>query len=104
MLILDRLGCYSIYNKDALITYSSEEKYRITSYNVCYTKLLREARQQLKTVAEALLGYGLADDTLYIANSGRYEYKNKGIDVFMDALKDVITSYSIHYTKLYELA
>ncbi len=45
------------------------------------------ARAKLKTVAEALLGYPLADKTMFIANSGRYEYRNKGIDVFMDALK-----------------
>jgi glycogen phosphorylase/synthase len=45
------------------------------------------ARKKLKEVAEALLGYSLSDNAQFIANSGRYEYKNKGIDVFMDALK-----------------
>jgi glycogen phosphorylase/synthase len=45
------------------------------------------ARKKLKDVAEALLGYKLSEKALFIANSGRYEYKNKGIDVFMDALK-----------------
>ena len=45
------------------------------------------ARNKLKDVAEALLGYELSPDAMFIANSGRYEYKNKGIDVFMDALQ-----------------
>ncbi len=47
------------------------------------------ARDKLKDVTEALLGYKLKEDTLFIANSGRYEYRNKGIDVFMDALKQL---------------
>jgi len=45
------------------------------------------AKTKLRDVAEALLGYKLKDDTLFIANSGRYEFRNKGIDVFLDALK-----------------
>ena len=52
-----------------------------------FDKKRQIARNKLKDVAEALLGYELPNDTLFIANSGRYEYKNKGIDVFMDALK-----------------
>ncbi|MBN2165689.1 MAG: alpha-glucan family phosphorylase [Marinilabiliaceae bacterium] len=52
-----------------------------------FEKKRSTARNKLKTVTEALLGYSLSDDTIFIANSGRYEYKNKGIDVFMDALK-----------------
>ncbi len=47
------------------------------------------ARDKLKIVSEALLGYELKEDTLFIANSGRYEFRNKGIDLFMDALKQV---------------
>ena len=38
-------------------------------------------------VSELLLGTSLPKDTLFIATSGRYEFKNKGIDVFLDALK-----------------
>jgi phosphorylase/glycogen(starch) synthase len=47
------------------------------------------ARQKLIEVAEALLGYKLTDDVMLIANSGRYEFKNKGIDLFVDALGQV---------------
>ncbi len=55
----------------------------------------KAAREKLRTVAEALLGYELGKDALFVANSGRYEYKNKGIDVFMDALQDLNESNSI---------
>ena len=47
----------------------------------------KNARAQLKKVTEALLGYELSEDALFVANSGRYEYRNKGIDVFLDGLK-----------------
>ncbi len=47
------------------------------------------ARKKLKKVTEALLGYSIAEDALFVANSGRYEYRNKGIDVFLDGLKNL---------------
>ncbi len=46
-----------------------------------------QARLKLKQVSEALLGYQLSEDAMFVCNSGRYEYKNKGIDVFLDGLK-----------------
>ncbi len=45
-----------------------------------------EARNKLLTVARALAGVDLPDDTLLLAKSGRYEFRNKGIDVFIDAI------------------
>jgi phosphorylase/glycogen(starch) synthase len=47
------------------------------------------ARAKLKRVAEAVLGYQLADDTVFIAISGRYEFRNKGVDIFIDSLGDL---------------
>lgn len=44
------------------------------------------ARKRLLEVANALLGTRLGNDTLIISTSGRYEFRNKGIDVFIDAL------------------
>ncbi len=46
----------------------------------------KQARKKLLEVANALTGKQYADDTLVIATSGRYEWKNKGIDVFLDAM------------------
>jgi len=47
------------------------------------------ARAKLKRVAEAVLGYQLANDTVFIAISGRYEFRNKGVDIFIDSLGDL---------------
>lgn len=46
----------------------------------------KKARQAMIEVANQLLGYNVHKDALIVATSGRYEYKNKGIDVFIDAM------------------
>lgn len=48
-----------------------------------------KAKKCLINVAENLLGYKLSKNPLFIGISGRYEFKNKGIDVFIEALKRV---------------
>lgn len=52
-----------------------------------FTAKRKDARKTLRHVAETLLGYELADDALFISTAGRYEYKNKGIDTFIESLK-----------------
>lgn len=52
-----------------------------------YTTKRTEARKLLTKVAETLMGYELEKDAIYVATAGRYEYKNKGIDTFLEALK-----------------
>ncbi|MCD6113007.1 MAG: alpha-glucan family phosphorylase [Bacteroidales bacterium] len=44
------------------------------------------AKNKLFEVAEALFNQKIAKESLLVINSGRYEFKNKGIDVFIDAL------------------
>ncbi len=44
------------------------------------------ARRKLVEVAGAMSGHPASDNDLYIGIGGRYEFKNKGIDVFIDAL------------------
>ena len=46
----------------------------------------KKARKTLLQVAERVIGYELPEDTLIVSTSGRYEYKNKGIDLFVEAL------------------
>ncbi len=43
-------------------------------------------RKKLLQVTQAILNRPVADDALLIGISGRYEFKNKGIDVFIEAL------------------
>ena len=44
------------------------------------------ARKKLLHIASVLVGYEAPDDAVLIATSGRYEFKNKGIDMYVDAL------------------
>ena len=57
-----------------------------------YTKKRAEARKALINMAEKLLGYTIDPDVLLVSTSGRYEYRNKGIDVFIVAMNRVRTS------------
>ncbi len=43
-------------------------------------------REKILNVFSSLTNQELAKDSLLILNSGRYEFKNKGIDLFIDAL------------------
>ena len=47
--------------------------------------------KRLCDIVEALTG-ATAKNAFLIATSGRYEYKNKGIDLFIDAVKRVSKS------------
>ncbi|WP_278626076.1 glycosyltransferase [Parabacteroides gordonii] len=57
-----------------------------------YTKKRAEARQTLINVAEKLLGCSISPEALLVSTSGRYEYRNKGIDVFIEAMNRVRNS------------
>ena len=55
-----------------------------------FAKKRKAARRCLLDVANALLGEQLDDDTLIISTSGRYEFRNKGIDVFVEAMNRLL--------------
>lgn len=51
-----------------------------------FARKRREARRKLREVAGALLGTEFDDDVMIISTSGRYEFRNKGIDLYMEAM------------------
>ena len=55
-----------------------------------FTTKRKEARKRMLQVANALLGEHLDDDTLIVSTSGRYEFRNKGIDVFVEAMNRLL--------------
>lgn len=57
-----------------------------------YDKKRTAARRDLLNVAEKLLGCPISPDAFLVSTSGRYEYRNKGIDVFIEAMNRVRTS------------
>lgn len=46
----------------------------------------KKSREIMLNLANKLLGVTMPDDTLIVGTSGRYEFKNKGIDVYLEAL------------------
>jgi len=55
-----------------------------------FVRKRKEARKCLLSVANALMGTDLDDETLIISTSGRYEFRNKGIDVYIEAMNRLL--------------
>lgn len=51
-----------------------------------FTRKRRTARQRMLAIANALTGDRFDDNTLIVSTSGRYEFRNKGLDIFIDAM------------------
>ena len=51
-----------------------------------YAKKRNAARKALQNVTEKLTGAKLSEDVVFVGTCGRCEYKNKGIDLFIDSL------------------
>ncbi|MGN6567943.1 MAG: alpha-glucan family phosphorylase, partial [Flavipsychrobacter sp.] len=54
-----------------------------------FDKQRMAARQKIFKVVAALFNQQYPEDSLLIIKSGRYEFKNKGIDIFIDALAEL---------------
>ena len=55
-----------------------------------FTQKRKAARKRLLDVANALLGTQLDDNTLIVSTSGRYEFRNKGVDVYIEAMNRLL--------------
>jgi phosphorylase/glycogen(starch) synthase len=54
-----------------------------------FNKKRTDARKKIIQVFSSLINQPLAEDSMMIINSGRYEFKNKGIDLFIDAMGEL---------------
>ncbi|RXE70963.1 glycosyltransferase [Muribaculaceae bacterium Isolate-002 (NCI)] len=71
--------------KPAVVTPNGFEKNFVPA-RTQFAKARKDAREKLLSVARALTGKQLDDDTFIVVTSGRCEYRNKGIDVFLDSM------------------
>ena len=60
-----------------------------------FNKKRKEARNILLRLANCLTGCQFDDDTLIIGTSGRYEFRNKGIDVFVESMNRLNRDYRL---------
>lgn len=79
--------CAQLLDKSADVVTPNGFEDDFVPKGVRFSSARKAARVKLREVAEALLGYELKDNALFISTSGRYEYKNKGIDAFIESLK-----------------
>lgn len=77
--------CKQLLQREPFVTPNGFEKDFIP-VGAAHERKREKARKALINVAEKLLGYDIENDALLVGTSGRYEYKNKGIDVFIDAM------------------
>lgn len=62
-----------------------------------FTRKRNLARKRMFEVANALLGVEFDDkETLVVSTSGRYEFRNKGVDVYIEAMNRLLRDSRLH--------
>jgi len=86
---LTAVECRQLLEKSPdIVTPNGFESYFVPTGEKLHEKR-KIARDILIKVASQLTGEQVPNDALLVAISGRYEYKNKGIDVFVEAMNRV---------------
>ena len=77
--------CNQLLERMPVVTPNGFESGFVPS-GVAFSRVRRESRAAFSRVVECLTGAVPADDALFIGTAGRCEWKNKGLDVFLDSL------------------
>lgn len=80
--------CEQLLERRPLVTPNAFEQNYVPK-GAKFTATRAAARQRMLRVAGALTGQVFPEDTMIIATSGRLEMRNKGIDVYLDALSSL---------------
>ena len=79
------IECEQLLQRRPLVTPNGFEQNFVPNKGK-FPKAREAARRVLLNAASSLLGRKLPDDTFIVATSGRCEYRNKGIDLYLDAI------------------
>ena len=77
--------CEQLLERRPLVTPNAFER-TFVPQGTHFAQARQAARNRLLQVASRLTGKQLAPDTLFVATSGRCEFRNKGIDLYLDSL------------------
>lgn len=77
--------CEQLLERRPMITPNAFES-QFVPKGESYLASRADARARLLQLARTMTGCNYADDTMIVATSGRCEFRNKGIDVYLDAL------------------
>ncbi len=83
--ITDR-ECTQLLEKQADVVLVNGFEDDFVPKGAAFTAKRREARRVMLGVAGRLLGQEFADDTIIVSTGGRYEFRNKGIDILLESL------------------
>lgn len=82
--------CSELLDKSADVVLMNGFEDDFVPKGTLFAKKRKHARETLLNMANKLMGIHLTDDTMIIGTSGRYEFKNKGINVYLEALNRLI--------------
>ena len=78
--------CVQLLDKPADVVLTNGFENDFVPVGSRFTSMRKKARAKMLEVANALMGTKLDDSTLIVSTGGRYEFKNKGIDLMVEAL------------------
>ena len=75
-----------LYRKPDVVTMNGID-HPLRKDAMAFAEKRNDAREKVLHIAETLCGEPIDRNCLMVINSGRYEFKNKGIDLFIEALR-----------------
>lgn len=81
--------CTQLLDKPADVVLPNGFELDFVPKGTAFTSKRRQARQRIFQVAKALTGQTFDNDTLIISTSGRNDFRCKGFDVYMEAMKQL---------------
>ena len=77
--------CAQLLERRPLVTPNGFESGFVPK-GVAFSRLRKESRTLLERLVECLTGQRPTENALFVCTAGRCEYKNKGLDVFLDVM------------------
>lgn len=90
--------CAELLDKPADVVLPNGFENNFVPKGAAFTKKRKAARARLLAIANALLGANLDDDTMIVSTSGRYEFRNKGVDVYIEAMNRLLRDQQLNKT------
>lgn len=81
--------CRQLLDKAADVVLPNGFELDFVPKSAAFTKKRREVRRHVLNIASALVGETMTDDTLIISTSGRNDFRCKGFDVYLEAMRQL---------------
>ena len=92
--------CKELLDKSVDVVLPNGFENNFVPQGAAFTKKRKAARKRLIDTANALMGTDLGDDVLIVSTSGRYEFRNKGVDVYIEAMNRLLRVHELDKTVL----